>query len=290
MEKFKIVVVSGKGGVGKSMLASSLAILFSQKKKVIAVDGDVDAPNFHLWLGQGEIWDEKEKLSVNDKPVIDYEKCNNCEYCVDICAFGAMAMVNGRLEVNPYLCEGCGACEEICPQKAITMLPVESAEIRIRKNINGFPLISAQLYPGETGSGKIVDEVKKRAEDFSYEVMILDAPAGTGCPVIAAVKDVDFAVLVTEPTPSALADLERALEVVNYFRVPWGLVINKWDINGQFAKKIEIKYQKQLLGKVSYDQKIFRSIANLIPIMRTDLKAKREIKTIYRHLLDKVNG
>jgi len=290
MEKFKIVVVSGKGGVGKSMLASSLAILFSQKKKVIAVDGDVDAPNFHLWLGQGEIWDEKEKLSVNDKPVIDYEKCNNCEHCVDICAFGAMAMVNGRLEVNPYLCEGCGACEEICPQKAITMLPVESAEIRIRKNINGFPLISAQLYPGETGSGKIVDEVKKRAEDFSYEVMILDAPAGTGCPVIAAVKDVDFAVLVTEPTPSALADLERALEVVNYFRVPWGLVINKWDINGQFAKKIEIKYQRQLLGKVSYDQKIFRSIANLIPIMRTDLKAKREIKTIYRHLLDKVNG
>ena len=290
MEKFKIVVASGKGGVGKSMLASSLAILFSQKKRVIAVDGDVDAPNLHLWLGQSENWDRIEKISTSERPIINNRKCQNCEYCVDICAFGALSMDHQLLTVNRFLCEGCGACEEICPQGAIKMMPVKNAEIRIKNNVFGFPLISAQLYPGETGSGKVVDEAKKRAEDFSYEIMILDAPAGTGCPVIAAVKDVNFAVLVTEPTPSALADLERVLEVVNYFRVPWGLVINKWDINGQFTKKMEIKYQKQLLGKVSYDQKIFQSIANLTPIMKTDLKAKREVKIIYRHLLDRINS
>jgi len=284
-----IVVASGKGGVGKSMLASSLAILFSQKKKVIAVDCDVDAPNLHLWLGENEKWDEIKKISTSERPIIDKTKCNLCGQCVGVCAFNALSIDHQSLVVNRFFCEGCGACEEICPQGAIKMVPVKNAEIRIKKNVHGFPLVSAQLYPGETGSGKVVDAIKNRGENFFSEIMILDAPAGTGCPVIAAVKDANLAVLVTEPTPSALADLERVLAVVNYFHIPWGLVINKWDINSRFTKKVEKKYQKQLLGKISYDQKIFRSIANLMPIMETDLKAKEEIKTIYYRLLGKIN-
>ena len=276
-----IVVASGKGGVGKSMLASSLAMLFAQSKKIVAVDCDVDAPNLHLWLGEDEKWDEVKKISTNEKPVIDKTKCNLCGQCVDICAFNALSIENSELVVNNYFCEGCGACEEVCPRGAITMKPVENAEIKIKKNVYGFPLVSAQLYPGESGSGKIVDYIKQKAEKFEHELMIIDSPAGIGCPVIAAVRDANLAILVTEPTPSGLADLRRVLSVVDYFKISYGVVINKWDINRQMSKRIEREFAGRILGKISYDQKVFIAIANLTPIMKTKLKAKDEMESIF---------
>ena len=284
----KIVVVSGKGGVGKSMLASGLAMLFAEKQKVVAVDCDVDAPNLHLWLGEDEKWDKVEKISVSEKPVIDFEKCTGCGKCVKICAFDALRLAplaqgkpSGKKPIlNSFFCEGCGACEVVCPQKAIKMEPIENAEIRIKKNIYGFPLISAQLYPGQTGSGKIVDEIKKRAERFAYEIMILDSPAGTGCPVIAALNGSNFAILITEPTPSGFSDLKRVLTVVDHFKIPYGVVINKWDINSEFSQRIEKEFNGRILGKMGYDKQIFQAIANLTPIMKTNLPVKKEIKRI----------
>ena len=293
-KKIKLVVASGKGGVGKSMLASSLAMLFAQKKKIVAIDCDVDAPNLHLWLGENERWDEIKKISTNEKPVIDKTKCNLCGKCVDICAFNALSINNSELIVNNYFCEGCGACEAVCPNGAIKMVPVKNAEIRIKKihlrrgfggqAVYGFPLVSAQLYPGESGSGKIVDYIKQKAEKFEYELMIIDSPAGVGCPVIAAVRDANLAILVTEPTPSGLADLKRVLSVVNYFKISYGVVINKWDINRQMSKRIEREFAGRILGRISYDQKIFTAIANLTPIMTTNLKTKGEIREIFEKL------
>ena len=160
------------------------------------------------------------------------------------------------------------------------MVPVENAEIRIKENVHGFPLVSAQLYPGETGSGKIVEEIKKRAEEFDHEIIILDSPAGTGCPVIAALKDADFAVLVTEPTPAARSDLQRILTVVNHFQIPFGVVVNKWDINPDLTQKIEKEFSGKILGKITYDKKIFEAIASLTPILETDLPVVGEIKLI----------
>jgi len=280
----KIVVASGKGGVGKSMLASTLLMLFSQKRQVIAVDGDVDAPNLHLWLGQNEDWDEIEKVSLSEKPVIDFEKCSGCGRCADICAFGALKLEKGKPVLNRFLCEGCGACAVVCPEKAIGIKPINNAEIRIKKNVHNFPLISAQLYPGETGSGKIVDQIKEKAEGFKYELMILDAPAGTGCPVIAAVNGADFTLLVTEPTPSGFSDLKRVLTVVNHFKIPHGVVINKWNVNPNENRKIEEWAGDKLLGRIAYDKRIFQAIAELRPIVETDLPVKREIEKIYRRL------
>ena len=294
----KIAVASGKGGVGKSMLASALAMLFAQENKIVAVDCDVDAPNLHLWLGQGEEWDEVKGISTNERPVIDYKKCNLCGKCVDICVFNALTIKQfNNLTINPFFCEGCGACEVVCPQKAIRMEPVENAEIRIKQiGISArsndmihrsqvkFPLVSAQLYPGETGSGKIVDEIKNRAEKFDYEVMILDSPAGTGCPVIAALRDANFAVLVTEPTPSGLSDLKRVLQVVDYFQIPFGIVINKWDINPILSKKVETNFKNKILCKISYDKRVFQMIAILTPIIETNLPTKSEIEQIYAKL------
>jgi MinD superfamily P-loop ATPase len=286
--KFKIAVVSGKGGVGKSMFASSLAMLFSSKKKIIAVDCDVDAPNLHLWLGQKEGWDKVEKISVSERPVVDFKKCTGCSQCAQMCAFGAIKMVQKKPVVNKFFCEGCGACEVICPAKAIKMELVKNAEIRIKKDVYGFPLISAQLYSGETGSGKIVDQVKQKAEKFEYELMIIDSPAGTGCPIIAALNGTHFAVLITEPTSSGFADLKRVLTVVNHFKIPYGLVINKWDINPNESRKIQNWAGDNFLGKISYDQRIFQAITRLKPILETNLPVKKEIKKIYNNFLKKI--
>ena len=231
----KITIASGKGGVGKSMLASSLAILFSKSKKLVALDCDVDAPNLGLWLGVTE-YQQKERISTSEKArIIDQEKCD--EKILEVCRFNAIEKKNGKYFINPFLCEGCGACKILYPE-AIEIKPVENAEVRITITKYGFPLISAQLFPGESGSGKIVEEIKRRVEGFEHEIVILDSPAGIGCPVIASLRGSDFAILVTEPTPSGLSDLKRVLEIVDYFKIPYGIVVNKWDVNEKLSEKI----------------------------------------------------
>lgn len=283
--KFKLVIGSGKGGAGKSMLTSALAMLFAKDKKIVAVDCDVDAPNLAIWLN--EINENPKnpkpyKISTSEKPIIDNSKIKeNPERFAKKCRFGALEVEKGKLKVNPFLCEGCGACEIFCPLGAITMSPVKNGEIRVRKTKYGFDLVTGQLFPGETGSGKVVAEIRKKADEFEYDIMIIDSAPGTGCPVIASLQGADFAVLVTEPTPSGFSDLKRVLEVVNHFKIPYNIVINKWDINPDLSKEIENWAKSKFLGKISYDKKIFKSIAQLTPILETNLKAKREIKRIF---------
>jgi len=284
----KIAVVSGKGGVGKSMLASSLCLYLSLKKGVVAVDGDVDAPNLHLWLGQNESWDKKETISVFEKPVFNLEKCTSCGQCAKICAFDALEMRGGKPSFNRFLCEGCGACQVVCPTGAIKMKPVENAQIRIKNDVGGFPLVSAQLYPGQTGSGKVVDEILFTASQFPYQAMVIDAPAGTGCPVVAVLKETDFAILVTEPTPSGFTDLKRVLKVVDHFKLPFGMVVNKWDLGSVYTKKIITFAKKNFIGKISYDRKILSVLARLTPIMKTKLPAQREMREIFVALTDRL--
>ena len=277
----KIVVASGKGGVGKSMLSSSLALL-SLKRKVVVCDCDVDAPNLGLWLGVTK-YDSIEKISTSEKANIDLNKCIKCGKCKDICVFSAVEK-NENYYINPFLCEGCGSCELVCPVGAITLKPVKNGELRIRNTNYGFPLVSAQLYPGEAGSGKIVEQLRKKAEEFDYEIMILDAAAGTWCPVIASLRGCDYAVLVTEPTPSGFSDLKRILEVVNHFKIPYGIVINKWNIYPKLSKKIQKWSGNKFLGKISYDKKVIDCIVNLKPVIFSDSKVVNEIKKIYKKL------
>ncbi len=280
----KLVIASGKGGVGKSMLVSALAMLFNKEKKVVAVDCDVDAPNLAIWLNEIERWDKILPVITSAKPIFDYKKCIGCGLCAKNCRFAALVMKKGKPALNQFLCEGCGACEVICPQKAIKLKPVQNGQIKIKNTKYKFPLVSGQLFPGETGSGKVVVEIKKAAEKFKHDLMIIDSSPGTGCPVIATLQDANFVILITEPTPSGLADLKRVLKVVNHFRIPWKLVINKWDINPEFVKKMEKEFKRKILGKISYDKNIFKAIANLTPILETNLKAKKEIEEIFNKL------
>ena len=291
-KQFKLVIASGKGGVGKSMLTSALAMFFAKRKKIVAVDADVDAPNLAVWLNEADDKNVQfsQKISTSFKAVIDHEKCNGCGKCVESCVFKALEIKNNRAKLNPFLCEGCGVCQIVCPQKVIDLKPVENGQVKIIKTKYGFPLVVGQLFPGETGSGKIVAEVKKQAEASGpYEMMMIDSAPGTGCPVIASLQDANLAVLVTEPTPSGLTDLRRVLEVVEHFLIPYEVVVNKWDINRSLTKKIEKEFADNFLGKISYDQAIFKAIANLQPILETKIKVKKEIKEIFKKIYDQTS-
>lgn len=282
----KLVISSGKGGVGKSMLTSALAMLFSKKTKIVAIDCDVDAPNLSIWLNEDRDWQAVKKISTSAKAVVDRNKCDNCGLCVKECRFNAMKIVNRKLEISPFLCEGCGVCEIVCPKNAIHLEPVKNGEIKIKKTKYGFPLVVGQLYPGETGSGKIVSEIKKQAENFNSDLMVIDSSPGTGCPVIAAVRDADFVVSVVEPTPPGFSDLKRGLKVVDYFKIPYSVVINKWDVNPEMAEHIKKWAKDKFLGKISYNQEIFKAVSSLTPILETDLETKQEIKSIFDKLVE----
>jgi len=281
----KIIIASGKGGVGKSMLSSSLALLFSKEKRIVACDCDVDAPNLGLWLGI-TTWDKSEKISTSFKAEINQDKCKKCGKCKDTCRFFAIEK-NDNFTVNNFLCEGCGACQLVCPVDAIEIKPVKNGELREKKTKYGFPLFSGQLYPGESGSGKIVEQLKEKAEKINYDLMLLDSAAGIGCPVIASIRGSDYAVLITEPTPSGFSDLKRILEIVNQFNIPYGIVINKWDINPRLSDEIEKWSGDNFLGKISYDKKVIESIVNLKPVLLSNSKVVDEIKEIFKKLNDK---
>ena len=287
-----LVIASGKGGVGKSMLASTLAMLFAEEYKIVATDCDADTPNLAIWLGGVKKWDKTLPVITSARPKFDLDKCNGCGLCSKNCRFEAIKMNQDTPKLNPFLCEGCGACEVVCPQGAIKLEPIQNGEIKIKKDLGKFPLVSGQLFPGETGSGKIVDQIKAEAEKFNPEMMIIDSSPGTGCPVTAALRNADFTVLISEPTPSGFTDMKRILEIINHFKIPYGVVINKWDINIELSNKIEMWAGKKFLGKIAYDKKIFKAIGSLTPLLETNLEAKEEIKRIFKKLkvvLKKIN-
>jgi MinD superfamily P-loop ATPase len=284
----KIVIASGKGGTGKSMIASSLSILFSDVKSVVACDCDVDAPNLGLWLGVIK-HDSNERVSVSEKASINLDKCTECGKCLDACRFGAIKKKK-NFYVNSLACEGCGVCQLVCPADAVKLKPIMNGEIMTKKTDWGFPLISGQVYPGASGSGKIVQKLRRKAEKYDHDIMILDSAAGIGCPVIASITGCDYAVLVTEPTPSSFTDLTRLLEIVNHFRIPFGVVINKWDINPKLSEEIEKWSNKFLLGNVSYDKAVITSIVNLRPVISSKSKVVKEIEAVFETLKSHISA
>ncbi len=269
-----ITILSGKGGVGKSSIAASMAVLLSRKKNIVAVDCDVDASNLALVFGIGKF--EKESfISTNYKAFLDREKCNSCRKCLDVCTFSAIEWDKGKNipVINGFLCEGCGSCRLVCPQNAIELRRVKNAVIGRADTGYGFPLVSGQLKMGASGSGKVVSEVKIEAEKMGGDVMVIDAAAGIGCPVIASVLGSDYVIAVTEPSPAALSDMKRALEVVNHFGIPHGIVINKFDLNKPFSGKIiEFAMENNIpvLGKIPYSRKFVEAMVSMKPVVIYD--------------------
>jgi MinD superfamily P-loop ATPase len=219
-------------------------------------------------------------LSTNQIAIVDKEKCISCGQCINTCYFRALEFKNNIPTIDEFGCEGCGACELICPANAIKLKDINNAHIGYAKTKYGFSIASAQLEPGNSGSGKVVAEVKKKAKEINLEadMLIIDSSAGIGCPVIASVTGNDYAIIVTEPTPSGFSDLKKALKVVDHFKIKKGIIINKFDLNNEFTEKIcsfAEENQIKILKKIPFDKEFVHAMTKMIPII--DYQKKYEV-------------
>ena len=289
-----ITIFSGKGGTGKTTVASCLAVMLSREKNIAVADCDVDAPNLGLSLGLKEKdYSSFIKIRASEKAELIKEKCTGCKKCLNVCSFNAIKW-NKKQNIpifDKLLCEGCGTCVIVCPENAIKLIKVENATISVGKAY-GFGIVSGQLKMGESGSGRIVMEVKRKAREIARkenaELILVDSSAGIGCPVIASVNGSDYVIAVTEPTPSALSDLKRGLKIVNHFGIPCGIVINKYDLNKEFSNKIEVFAKKNkiaLLGKIPYNRKFVDALVNLKPAVVYN----KSFELIFNKILNKLN-
>lgn len=255
----EIVIVSGKGGTGKTSFVASFAAL---AEKVVLADCDVDASNLHLVLDHTTL--HREDFYGGKRAKIDNDICIDCGECEDICRFSALSAIPGengskRYYVDPIACEGCGVCAWFCPVEAIAFEPALNAQWFISQTRYG-PLVHAQLGVAEENSGKLVGLVRAKAKEQAIKaginLILTDGSPGIGCPVIASITGADVIFIVTESTVSGLHDLVRIADVAKHFSIPALVCINKWDINPEITSQIEkVAQSKQLtvVGRVRYD-------------------------------------
>ena len=291
MEKLEITVVSGKGGVGKTTVSSSLLYLFHSKMRVVAADADVDTPSLHLILSM-EATDIR-PLSLSSRAKIEEGLCTSCGICAEKCPFGAIEMREKPVIIE-YMCDGCSVCEKACPFNAIKLLPFTSGNLMVGKTRYGFPIVTAQLEVGEHNSGLLVNEVRRRAfeiyKEIKGDIILTDGAPGVGCPVISSLSATEYAIIVTEPTPEALQGADRILEITRHFKVPSGIIINRYNMSGfleDMVRHFELKGSK-ILGMIPLDFSVVESISNSRPVVeyKPSSEAAVAIKNIFDELVE----
>ena len=253
----QVVIISGKGGTGKTTLTAAFTKLAHE---MIVADCDVDAADLHIVL-KPEI-SNSFQYQGGRKAVIDLEKCTQCGLCEEYCRFNAIF----NFRIDTITCEGCGFCYHICPENAIDMRKVISGYYHIC-NFPGGDFVYAALEPGEGNSGKLVSEVKRQAnniaEDKGKKWFLVDGPPGIGCPVNASLSQTDFIIIITEPTVSGLHDLQRVVELIQRFNIPSAVVVNKYDLNHAMTHSIEeysTESEIKIAGKIPFDETVERAL------------------------------
>ncbi len=295
----ELVVLSGKGGTGKTSLVGSLAALAERK---VLVDCDVDAANLHL-IVEPEIRQRQQFIS-GKKAVINNARCTGCGLCLVHCRFDAIIQEETdsdeeqyRFRCDPLRCEGCGVCAYVCPEDTIEMRDNVSGEWYVSNTRYG-PMVHGHLGIAEGNSGKLVSLLRERARSIAHEknldLIIVDGPPGIGCPVIASLTGADYVLIVTEPSLSALHDLKRLLQLVGHFKIPAGLCINKADINPSVAGQIKDYASQQavrLLAEIAYDSTVTESQAagkTMIEYIEND--STRQIRSLWTNLRTELSG
>ena len=285
----QIVVISGKGGTGKTVLSASFAVLADNH---VMADCDVDAADLHLLLHPRIL--EQHDFKGLPKAKIDSTLCNGCGECVKLCRFGAIIEAgkgNTEVEIDPIACEGCRVCMYACSSNAIHMVDAVTGEWYVSETEYG-PMVHARLGVAEENSGKLVATVRQNAADIArrntMDYLIVDGPPGIGCPVIASLAGVDVAVIVTEPTLSGIHDMSRVAGVAQHFGVPVACVVNKYDINLTNTRSIENWCDAnhiRMFGKIPFDLSVIDSIKAGIPIVAfANNGVSREIAKIWECL------
>jgi MinD superfamily P-loop ATPase len=278
----ELVVLSGKGGTGKTSIVGSLAALAGDK---VLADCDVDAADLHLLLEP--VVRQKNEFWSGQVAVIDQEKCTQCGLCPDLCHFEAI----DDFTVDPVSCEGCGFCCRICPVEAITMRENLSGHWFISDTRYG-PLVHARLGIAQENSGKLVALVRQQAREMAEKqgaaFIISDGPPGIGCPVISSLSGASLALLVTEPTLSGIHDLERVLGVCRHFGVPALVCINKYDINEENSRRIEdycLKQKVEVAARIPFDNIVTEAMVKGQPVVQySDSPVSRRIKLLWQNI------
>ncbi len=284
----EIVVLSGKGGTGKTSIVGSFAAI--ARSKVLA-DCDVDAADLHLLLSPRA--KEENEFRSGQVAVIDESLCTRCGLCQDLCHFHAI----NDFQVDSVSCEGCGFCYYVCPDKAIAMQECLSGYWYVSETLYG-PLVHARLGIAEENSGKLVAVVRQNArsvaEKGNLEYIIADGPPGIGCPVISSLSGANLALLVTEPTLSGIHDLERVMGVCRHFGVPALVCVNKYDINEDNTRRIERFCQDQgvdMVSKIPVDNMVTEAMVRGIPVVEYNRNGvSQEIERLWSTITGRLSG
>ncbi len=291
----ELVVISGKGGTGKTSLVASLAAL---AERPVLADCDVDAADLHLVLEP--IIKHSAAFSGGKTASIQTEKCISCGKCFQLCRFGAVIKDESKQPVytiDSIACEGCGVCSYFCPEKAIDVKPSVNGQWFISDTRYG-PMVHARLGIAEENSGKMVSLVRSQAKMIAEKeksaYILVDGPPGIGCPVIASVTGADAVLIVTEPSVSGQHDLERVIELVRHFNIPAYLCINKFDLNLNISEGIEKKAIAggvRLAGRIRYDRSVTLAQVRKLPVAAIpDSPAAQDIRATWDNIIKKINN
>ncbi len=288
----ELVVISGKGGTGKTSVAASLAVLAGQS---VIADCDVDAADLHLILSPAI--EQRRDFYSGRQAIIRPSDCIGCGDCFSHCRFEAVRLLNGKTDgplfvVDPFACEGCGVCVRICPVQAIDFSECRCGELMISSTRCG-PMVHARLGVAAENSGKLVSlvrqEARRIAEENGHPRIIIDGPPGIGCPVIASLTGASQVLAVTEPTLSGEHDLERLLALTRHFKIPASVCVNKYDIDLEMADRIEKTAAAAgavPVGRIRYDRTVTQAQMQEKAVVETDSPAAEDIRGIWNRLME----
>ncbi len=290
----EIVVLSGKGGTGKTSITASLAIIAGDS--IITADCDVDAADMHLLMKPDFM--VKTAFYGLKKAEIKQDICTQCGKCADICRFDAITFDKANHRIQELHCEGCGYCQLICPEGAIHMKNTKAGMCYLSTIKTGGIMVHARLGIAADNSGKLVAEVKKEAKEQAQKhdknIILVDGPPGIGCPVISSLSGASLIILVTESSLSGLHDLKRAIELLSTFKLPALGIINKADINPEQTNQIKEFFKMKnipLLAEIPFDKKFTEAMVERKTIMETEHEArKKQLSDIWKKIIQNLNN
>ncbi|MDQ7095363.1 4Fe-4S binding protein [Desulfosporosinus sp. PR] len=283
----QLLILSGKGGTGKTTIAGAFIKLAEAKAYA---DCDVDAPNLHLIINQASEVKRSNYYGL-PKAVINPELCLKCDLCRQYCRFEAI-QTGAVYVINPFACEGCGVCQAICPAGAVAFQPVQAGELMLYAGEAVFA--TAQLIMGSGNSGMLVTEVKKlmRSAVNDVALAVIDGSPGIGCPVIASISGVDLVLIVAEPSVSGISDMERIIKTAEKFQTRVAVCVNKYDTNPDITRKIEAFCQDfgiPFVGRIPFDPKAVQAINSGQSIVDLDCVSGRAVKDVFDQTINRLN-